>query len=111
MARICQRSSFSNLEVAGGYLECESNHWMIGRIPTKPGASVLFYYDPPIGVGRLESRLAITPDTEQHARVSDQRRELGETTTNAANFRLPKASRALQPRAQIQDRNCDFQHV
>jgi len=84
---------------------------MIGKIPTKPGASVLFYYDPPIGIGRLEWRLAITPDTEQHARVADQRCELGESSTNTANFRLPEASRVLQPRAQIQDRNYDFQHV
>ena len=67
------------------------------------------YYDPPIG--RLKWKLALTPDAEQHARVADQRCELGETFTNAANFGLPKASPVLQLRAQIQDRNCDFQHV
>ena len=65
MAKICQRSSFSNLEVAGGYLECESNHWIIGRIPVNPKTSVSLYYDPPIG--RLEWKLALTPDAEQHA--------------------------------------------
>lgn len=82
---------------------------MIGKIPANPKTSVSFYYDPPIG--RLEWKLAPTPDTEQHARVADQRCELGETFTNAANFGLPKASPVLQSCTQIQDGNCDFQHV
>jgi len=71
--------------------------------------SVSYYYDPPIG--ELEWRLTLTPDAKQRARVSDQRRELGETDANVANFGLPETSFVLQPRAQVQDRNCDFQHV
>ena len=68
---------------------------MIGKIPTKPRALVSFYYDHDPPIGRLEWRLALTPGAEQHTRVSDQRCELGETFTDAANFGLPETSSVL----------------
>ena len=79
--------------MAGGYLECESNHWIIGKIPTRPGTSVSSLYD--LLIDRLKLRSALTPESEQHARVSDQRCEFGETFANAANLRLPEADPVL----------------